>query len=240
MQTIERQFDMPTFFEDSIESGCFFENTLSGIGELIIDEDFITEMKTIADTLTDDKNLISVATKIYNQVYDYYYSAESNKSNRAQTYEDNLVIGEDGMILGTKISSLKGKNVALCSEKSLAAYTILSTLNGGGFMKRKPELVLTNLSAGDSKSEPHAFVILNSSTDERLPHILFDIENPSQIEDPDGKTFSSPGLYVLSNDEYATLKSGLKCSPISLFEVAGNYHETGDKRLYGQNDQLNR
>ena len=35
---------------------------------------------------------------------------------------------EDGMIIGTRISSLKGKNIAQCSEKSIAAFIILKRL----------------------------------------------------------------------------------------------------------------
>ena len=238
MQSIERNFNNPVFFDETIEEGCFFENTFVGIGTLIIDKEFISEMEGLADTLKDNKDLVVLTSMMHNSINGYYNSNNENKSDRATTYDDNLVVDEEGMVMGTKISSLKGKNIAKCSEKSLAAYVMLKRLHDGGIMKRKPELVLSNLSAGDSKAEPHAFVILNSEGDVKIPHILFDPENPTQLENPDGNKSYAVGLYVLSNEDYELLQNGFKCKPVSLFEAFGNCHEVGEQRIYGQNDQV--
>ena len=110
MQHIERNWNgIPTIFESAIEKDCIFENTLVGFGSLIIDDDFINEMNLIANELSTDRNLISLLTKIYNKVCDYFNSNEFNEKSRFETYDSNVITDEDGMIIGTKISSLKDR-----------------------------------------------------------------------------------------------------------------------------------
>lgn len=237
MQHIERDWNgMPTFIESTIENGCVFENTLlSGFGTLIIDEEFINEMGLIANEVGSNKNLISLLTTIYNKISDYYNSSELNEKTRKEIYASNegTVYDEDGMEIGTKISSLKGKNISECSEKSLAAYIILEKIFSSGGMKRKPVLVLSNMKTESTNIEPHAFVMLNNEQDSKMGHILFDVENLTLIEDKNGKQNTVVGLYLLTNEEYDNFANGLDCTPISLYETIGDYYEVGDKRTYG-------
>lgn len=130
---------------DAIKEGCLLENTLSGLGTIIIDKDFLNEMDIITNELKDEKDLIGLLTKIYNKVIEYFSSNELNEKSREQTYVSNEVVDEDGMIIGTKISSLKGKDISRYSEKSIAAYIILEKLHSKGFISRQPLLTLSQL-----------------------------------------------------------------------------------------------
>ena len=100
-------------------------------------------------------------------------------------------------------------------------------------MKRKPVLVLSNMKTESSNFEPHAFVMLNNEQDSKLGHILFDVENLTLIEDKNGKQNTMVGLYLLTNEEYDNFINGLDCTPTSLYETIGDYHEVSDKRTYG-------
>lgn len=235
MQSIGRSLDgMPTIFETKIEDGCMFENTAGGIGTLIIDRDFINEMKIIANEVKDDKSLISLFTNIYNKIINYFSSSIVNNKSREQTYENNEVIDDEGMIIGTKISSLKGKNISKCSEKSLAAYIILEELYSMGIITRKPVLTLSQLSTDSTEAEPHAFVMLNSDKlDNSNKHLLFDVENLTLVENKSGNQEYYVGLYYLNDEQYNNFFNGLQCSPTSLYEILGNYREVGSKRTYG-------
>ena len=236
MQSIERNWNgMPTIIEEKIQDGCRFENTLmSGWGTLVIDNDFINDMNLIANELKDEKNLASLLFKIYTKIYDYFYSTEKNDKSREETYFNNVVTDEDGMIIGTKISSLKGKNISKCSEKSIAAYIILEKIYSIGNMTRKPSLTLSHLKTESIKPEPHAFVMLNrENSTEPTKHLIFDVENPTLIEDSNGKHQYLTGLYSLTDEQYNDFINGLECNPISLYELLGDYHEVGEKRTYG-------
>ena len=75
MRTIERFWNgMPTIVDYKLEDGCGIENTLVGIGTIIIDKDFIDEMENIAFELKDDKKLLVLLTNVYNKVNDYFSS----------------------------------------------------------------------------------------------------------------------------------------------------------------------
>ena len=236
MQSIEPNWNgMPTIVEDKIESGCNFENTLTaGWATIIIDSDFINEMNLIADELKDDENLALLLFKIYNKISSYFSSTENNDKSREETYASNYVTDEDGLILGTKISSLKGKNISKCSEKSIAAYIILEKLYSMGTLSRKPALTLSHLKTETTNSGPHVFIMLNKENCKDLTkHLIFDVENPSLLEDSTGKQQYLIGLYSLTDKQYNDLVNGLSCSPTSLYEILNDYHEIGDKRTYG-------
>ena len=234
MKTIERYWNgMPTIVDYELEDGCMIENTLAHIGTIIIDKDFIDEMERIALELKDDKKLVVLLTNLYNKVKEYFSSNEINEKTRQETYFDNNVVDEDGLILGTKISSLKGKNVARCSEKSVAAYIILKKLYSMGAIVRKPSFVLSSLSTEKYGSGPHAFVMLDKDCDDPTKHLIFDIENPTLIEDEDKKKQYCVGIYSLKDEEYNDFLNGLSCSPISLYEIGSDYREISDKRTYG-------
>lgn len=235
MQSIERFWNgMPTIVNNKIEDGCIFKNTLVGIGTIIIDVDFINEMKLIADEVKDDKSLVSLLTKIYSKVNGYFSSSYVNEKSREQTYSNNVVIDEEGMIIGTKMSSLKGKNISQCSEKSIAAYIILEKLYSMDIMSRKPALTLSQLSIESTKAEPHAFIMLNNDqSDSSTKHLLFDIENPTLVENKSGQQQYFVGLYSLTDEQYEKFLNGSECTPTSLYEIISEYHEVGSKRTYG-------
>ena len=144
-----------------------------------------------------------------------------------------MVVDEDGMIIGTKLSSLKGKNISRCSEKSIAAYTILERLFSMGYITREPVLTLSYLTTNSTEPEPHAFIMLNKeSCDYPTKHILFDIENPTLVES-DNIEQSFVGLYTLTDEQYSDFLNGLECVPNSIYELGGSYTEIGEKRTYG-------
>jgi hypothetical protein len=143
----------------------------------------------------------------------------------------NYVQDEDGMIIGTKLSSFKGKNVAECSEKSIAAYMILKKLLQG--KKFKPSIMLSDLRTG-TEVGPHAFIVLdNENAEYPSKHILFDVHNPAEIVMNGEKTLTA-GLYGLTDEEYSDLLEGKECSPKLLLEIFdSNYKEISEKRIYG-------
>ena len=235
MQIIERFWNgMPTIVENKIEEGCLFENTLiSGFATIIIDEDFINEMYNISDDIKDDNNLLSILTKVYNKISEYFSSTKLNDNSRSETYANNFVVDENGMIIGTKISSLKGKNISQCSEKSLAAYVILEKFFSMKNIGVKPKLFLSYLATESSKPEPHAFVMLDiEKNNDSKTHMLFDVENLTLIENKFGEQQYCVGLYLLSEEQYNNLLNGFDCTPISVFENIG-HHVISEKRIYG-------
>lgn len=234
MKSIERNWnEMPTIVDMKFEDGQIIENTLAGIGSIIVDHDFINEMALIVNKVKDEKNLLRLIPLINNKISNYFYSKEVNNSSRGETYMKNVVV-EDGLILGTKISSLKGKNVALCSEKSIAAYVILEKLYSMHSITRKPLFVLSQLSIDDSNDGPHAFIILNKELcNDPTKHIIFDPENSTLVE-KDGVTQKYAGLYSLTDDEYNDFLNGSCCTPISLYDYLDGYHDVGKKRTYGK------
>ena len=236
MQTIERVWNMPTFFEDQIENDARFENTLIvDFGRLIIDKDFIDEMHLIASQIQNNSKFIKTIFDINAKVKSFFYSEEVNVLSRAKTYSNNQVYDENGAVIGTKLSSLKGKNVAQCSEKSIAAYIILKELYETGKIDRKPILALSQMTTEKNQNGPHAFVLLDKECNDPTKHLLFDIENPTLLLDKNNKTENlSLGLYSLTDEEYDNLKNGLSCTPKSLFEILGNYEEINEKRTYGK------
>ena len=236
MQKIGRSWEgTPTIVEYKIEDGCIMENTLVGFGTIIVDKDFLDEMEKIAEELSGESDIVSLMGKIYNKVFNYYSSNALNEMSREQTYAANEIYDEDGMVIGTKISALKGRNISKCSEKSLAAYVILKKLCEIEGNDRKATLVLSYLSADQSSAEPHAFVMLNKDNcNDITKHILFDVENPTLVEDPNGDKRYFVGLYSLSDEEYASLITGEKFTPTSFFEMGSKYREVGPKRIYGK------
>ena len=146
------------------------------------------------------------------------------------------------MVIGTKISDLKGMNVALCSEKSTAAYIILKNLYDNNKITRKPSLNLSYLREELScDSNPHAFVTL-SKEDVSYPakHLLYDVENPTVLENDKKERFALVGLYALTDEEKEDIDNGYECVPTSLYEIMGNYKEVNAKRVYGSRDGNNK
>ena len=237
---IEKNWNnVPTIVDQTINDNCLFENTIVGFGILIIDTDFINDMHMIAEKLKDNKNLLGLITAIYNEINNYFYSDNDSDKSREETYLSNCVTNEEGMIIGTKLSSLKGKNIAKCSEKSIAAYIILRKMYEMNYITRKPSLVLSYLSTDEFKNGSHAFVMLDKEIcNDFTKHLLFDVENPSLIEH-DGKQEIAVGLYSLTDDEYHNLINGYECSPKSLYEfISQSYHEISGTRTYGNVDYV--
>ena len=234
MKNIERNWnDNPTIVDEDIELDCLLENDLAGLGTLIIDKDFIDDMETIADNLSNTKDLLSLTAEINNEVRKYFHSF-IKKSEREEEYLKNSVVDENGVIIGTKASSLRGKGVAKCTEKSIAAYIILRKLYRMGLISRKPSFTMTYLKTKNSQEEAHAFLLLDKENcHDVTKHVLFDLENPTLTLNTDGTKNYFAGLYSLTDWEYNDLINGLNCTPKSLYDYIGNYKAIDEKRTYG-------
>ncbi len=241
---ISRNFDKPTIVTGDIKENCLLENTMiGGYGTAIIDKDFIQDMNKIAEEIdTKNNNFATITTSLQNKIYEYFYSKEGNNLSREKIYDKKAIVDEDGMVIGTKISDLKGMNVALCSEKSTAAYIILKNLYDNNKITRKPSLNLSYLREELScDSNPHAFVTL-SKEDASYPakHLLYDVENPTVLENDKKERFALVGLYALTDEEKEDIDNGYECVPTSLYEIIGNYKEVNAKRVYGSRDGNNK
>lgn len=238
---ISRNFDKPTIVSGDIKENCLLENTMiGGYGTAIIDKDFIQDMTKIAEDIdTSDINFICVTEIIQNKIHEYFYSKNDNNLSREEIYEEKAITDEEGMVVGTKISDLKGKNVALCSEKSTAAYIILKNLYDNNKIARKPELNLSYLREEfHDDTNPHAFVTL-SKEESNYPakYLLYDVENPSVVENDKKERLVLVGLYPLTDEEKEEIDKGYACTPTSLYEIMGNYKEIGAKRIYGAKEK---
>lgn len=235
--SIKRHIDgTPTLIDCVIKEECTFENSIiEGYGTIIIDKKFIDEILTIINNNRLPSNLTELLMHLNRIVKDYFYSSSINNKSRIEIYDEFAVIDSEGMVTGTKISSLKGKNVALCSEKSIAVYIVLENLYKKGIITRKPKMVLSTLRTENTSNEPHAFVLIDKDDDEYpTKHLLYDIQNPTLLEDELGNRLYSLGLYSLSDEQYDNIINGFECTPISLFEVMRqDLHDVGDKRIYG-------
>ena len=235
--SIKRHFnDIPTIVSGTIEKGCTFENSMvEGYGTIIIDDVFFDDMLAIIKEKEIPKKFIELLTYINNCVSDYFYSSKASDESREQAYASSHVLDDEGMIIGTKLSSLKGRNVALCSEKSIAANVLLEYLYRTGILTRKPTMILSKLKTENNPSEPHAFVLLDKEQDVYpTRHLLYDVQNPTTIIDDDGNKSVYVGLYTLSDEQYDNLLKGIECTPASLFEVMnGSLHNVSEKRIYG-------
>lgn len=191
----------PTIIDGSIEEGCLFENSLmEGYGTIIIDKEFIKELLMSINENELPTKFIGLLTYINNKVIDYFYESKEKDTSRKEAYADSYVADEKGMIIGTKLSSLKGRNVALCSEKSIAAFIILDNLYKKGKLTRKPVMILSTLATEQTNNEPHAFIFMDREQDTYpTKHLLYDIENPTSVEDENGNKNNFIGIYSLTD-----------------------------------------
>lgn len=234
---ITRNIDnSPTIIDGSIKEGCLFENSImEGYGTIIIDKKFIEEMLASIDENELPTKFIGLLTYINNKVVDYFYSSDIKNTSRKEAYADSYVLDDEGMIIGTKLSSLKGRNVALCSEKSIAAFIILDNLYKKGKLIRKPSMVLSTLATEQTPDEPHAFILMEREQDDYpTRYLLYDIENPASVEDKNGNKNNFIGIYSLTDEQHNNIISGNQCVPISLFELLqSGWTDVGAKRIYG-------
>ena len=239
---ISRYIDgTPTVVNKPIHEGCLFENSLVGIGTMIIDKDFINEILSHIDEVDFSLDFMVLINSIGKIINNYFYSNDIDNKSREKVYDDSIVLNEEGEIIGTKLSSLKGKNVAKCSEKSVAAYIILEKLYLDGKITRKPALVISYLKSDNTSLEPHAFILIDKESDNYpTKHILYDPENPVLIEGELGDRRLIDGLFSLTDEEYENVLNGIECSPMSLIENLNyNYHDIGEKRIYGKKQIIN-
>lgn len=234
---IIRRFDgTPTVVDEEIEENARFDNTaFEGYSTVVLDKEFISDMLSIKDSIKTPASIIEILTIINNEINNYFYSKEINTESRERTYLNNVMHDEDGLDIGTKMSSIKGKNVAQCSEKSLGAYIILKSLYDEGKIKNKPSLVLSELRTEDTKSGHHAFLLLDEEEKEYpRKNFLFDIENPTLIEDSNKERSYTVGIYTLTLEEREKIIKGEECSPTSLYDIlTTEYHDVSMKRIYG-------
>ncbi len=233
---ITRHIDgRPTIIDGSIEDGCLFENSImEGCGTIIIDKEFIEELLASINENELPTNFIELLTYINNKVIDYFYESNMIGTSRIEAYNNFSVIDDEGMIIGTKLSSLKGKNVALCSEKSIAAFIILDNLYKKGKLTRKLSMILSTLSTEQTRDEPHAFILMDREQDNYpTKYLLYDIENPTSVKDENGNRNNFIGLYSLTDEQRNDIINGSECVPTSLFELLqSGWTDVGAKRIY--------
>lgn len=229
---ITRHIDgSPTVIDGSIVEDCLFDNSiLRGIDTIIIDKEFIEELLASINEDELPTNLIGLLTYINIKIVNYFYSSNMRNVSRRKVYADSCVKDDEDAIMGTKLSSLKGKNVAVCSEKSIAAFIILDNLYKKGKLSRKPLLIGSTLN-----DESHVFIIMDKEQDDYpTKHLLYDPENCTQVEDVNGNKNNFVGIYSLTDEQRNDIISGTECVPTSLFELLqSGWTDVGPKRIYG-------
>ena len=227
---------MPTVFDGNIENGCRFNISMMG-DTMIIDKKFIDEIISIVNNSEIPKDLMCLLNFIQNIINNYFYSDNGYDKSRSHFYSENKYaeIDKDGAIIGTKISATKGKNIALCSEKSITAYIILEKLYKEKKISRKPSLVLSTLSTEKTSPRAHAFIIFDSIHGAYpTKYMLFDPENQSLIEDNNGNIGYSIGLYCLTDEQRENIINGIKCCPESIYNAFNMpYRLLSEQLIYG-------
>ncbi len=98
----------PTIIDGSIEDGCLFENSImEGYGTIIIDKEFIEKLLASINENELPQKFIGLLTYINNKVNDYFYDSNNKDASRKDAYADSYVVDDEGMVIGTKLSSLK-------------------------------------------------------------------------------------------------------------------------------------
>lgn len=242
MDIEEDWFGRPVVIDKTLEEGCRVSNDMMGTGVFIVDEDAIKEL--LSDF--DEENINPsdprvVLTSIQRKIQEYFYSDTPSNMTRQEVYcgREGRVCNEEGMTIGHKLSTFKGKNVAECSEKTVAAYMILETLYRKGAITTKPSILLTKLGTDEIESGKHACILLDEEN-EKYPqkHMLYDPENISAVVNDEGQEIFVIGLYALRDNEYNDLtKKGIKCAPKPIIELISPFKVKGGKLIYGSVDR---
>ncbi len=96
-------------------------------------------------------------------------------------------------------------------------------------------MVLSTLATEQTTDEPHAFILMEREQDNYpTRHLLYDIENPTPVEDGNGNKNNFIGLYSLTDEQFNNILNGIECTPTSLFELLqSGWTDVGTKRIYG-------
>lgn len=226
---------IPTIISGIIQEDCIIKISMMG-DSMIIDKKFIDEIMLIIDNSEIPKDLMNLLGFVQNVINNYFYSSDGYDKSRAHFYSRNEFSekDEEGAYIGTKISLTKGKNIAECSEKAVTAYIILNKLYREGKITRKPSLVLSSLSTEKLQSGPHAFIIIDGKGEYPTKHMLYDPENRTLIEDSNGKSYYSLGVYCLTDEQRENIVSGVECTPESIYSAINTpYHVLSDRLTYG-------
>ena len=233
--TIRRNEDYsPVVYDGLIANGCVFEKSLLGIfGTLIIDQEFINEMHKEANKIKDNYEklgLLDALTEINNDIVSYFYNG-NKKGNKKDAFSSVLTITKEGFTFGTTLSSLKGKNVAECSERSIATYLVLQRLHEDDVINHSPTLVVSYLN-----DAPHAFLLLDKKgKNNAIKHLLWDTNNLLEMQNKETKEkIVTLGMFTLSEEERENIVKGTKCSPTPTFTVLDeSWIDLGEQRTYG-------
>jgi hypothetical protein len=223
----------PTIVDGTIQENCKFKITMMG-DTMIIDKEYIDEIMSIINNNEIPKDLLNLLGFIQNVINEYFYSENGYDNSREHFYLKNVEVDENGECIGTKLSLLKGKNIAECSEKSVTAYIILDKLYRDGKIMRKPSLVVSSLSTEKIPSGPHSFVILDGKGEYPTKYLLYDPQNKTMIEDKDGNKGYNIGVYCLTDEQRENIENGIKCTPESIYSALNMpYTIISDKLTYG-------
>lgn len=97
------------------------------------------------------------------------------------------------------LSELRGKNIAMCTEKAALVQNLLA------FLGYQTQLCLSQACQIGEKAEPHAFNIITTDRG----RFIFDPTNPIIVTDTDGNLINIlPASYVLTEEQYLNLIKG--------------------------------
>lgn len=161
---------------------------------------------------------------------DYFGNATSSQDANVRNkefYSDRVsAYSED-----VDLEELRGKGIAVCTEKAAAAQNLLT------FLGYDSQLVMSNkcrLNSPDADDiEGHAYIVINSDKG----HFIFDPTNPIAATNKDGTLQAVfPANYPISEEAYQTLMSGgqVEVTHHDLKWDGETYtKEEGVKRVYG-------
>lgn len=175
-----------------------------------------------------EKSLREIAPRaVVRALGDYFGNAISSQDTNTQNkafYLDRVSLYSEDVDL----EELKGKSIAVCTEKAGAAQNLLT------FLGYDSELVMSSkcrLNSPDTDDpDGHAYIVINSEKG----HSIFDPTNPVVATKEDGTLHDIlPSSYPITTEQYQTLMNG------GQVEVT-HYDQKWDGKTYSKKEGVKR
>lgn len=192
------------------------------------DKECICEiLKLVQDKLNGNLNILNklknnklsallYISELVNYYINNYFGSTENIEENSKVYHYGINNSSEYM---ANLSDFKNKNSAICIERALATYIVLSViLNNqelGSSFKYKPFLSIINICRDitDEKSGSSGHALCGLISQDSKEAYLLDSINYGLVKDIDGKKQYVYGLYELNEEEFELMFNGEAIEP---------------------------
>ena len=206
----------PIILDDTVGLKELVINTGDGGRNIIIDQDFLRFITSLAKGYHVSNKPIEELTKVYNVACKFFAPFVDTKRKE--------VSGEY-----VKLSKLQGNGSIKGIERTIVAYVLLREL----YKNTKMGVSLVMMPS-ELNSEVSNFILLdNEKAKYPMKHMVLDVNNTLTFNTGDKKG-NAVSLYALTDEECDDLLDGLHCSPATVFEVLDKrYADMENKQSFG-------